>query len=57
MFFVKNVVEARLGGAIDCENVEVPTKGVKFIIMLEKERLCHLKKEVNADGESNADRT
>lgn len=57
LFFVKNVVEARLGGAIDCENVEVPTKGVKFIIMLEKERLCHLKKEVNADGESNADRT
>lgn len=42
LFFVKNVVETRLGGAIDCENVETPTKGVKFIIMLEKERLCHI---------------
>lgn len=54
LFFVKNVIETRLGGAIDCENVETPTKGVKFIIMLDKESLNHTKKEANIDGESDA---
>lgn len=49
LFLVKRVIQDRLGGDVDFENIESPNEGVRFVIVLDKEKLT--KKERTNNGQ------
>lgn len=53
LFFVKSVIRDRLGGDVDFENIKEPEPGVRFIILLEKNKIDLQEREKEENGESN----
>ena len=51
LFFVRSVIQERLGGDIDFENIHEPRSGVRFLIMVDITKLQ--KKERIQDGEGS----
>lgn len=51
LYLVKRIVLDQLGGDVDFENISTPTNGVRFTIILDKDKCIAKERENDSDGE------